>query len=155
MWILGQSIMLVFQEQDFDFICLFQNDIFRTYLRTYSCDSCQRLFTEQTEPNAKHSCAKGVEGTIEADQVRTYAEFIKRCSLTLITSLEAANQYGPGRRHHHQEFLENRDEHREEVSCKKYRFLNNVDVVKAGIESEHGVTIQEIKLPKSSQNIKS
>ncbi|XP_053380506.1 uncharacterized protein LOC123559910 [Mercenaria mercenaria] len=72
-------------------------EVFASYLASYSCNSCHRLFTGELKELAKHQCARAVVGTIIENNTRSFAEFIKRCALTVIKSLELENMPGPSR----------------------------------------------------------
>jgi hypothetical protein len=76
---------------------LFQVDIFAKYLAGFSCNTCHRLFTGELKEMAKHQCARRVVGTIIENNTCSFAEFVKRCALTVIKSLELEEAAGPSR----------------------------------------------------------
>ncbi|XP_045158331.2 E3 SUMO-protein ligase ZNF451-like isoform X2 [Mercenaria mercenaria] len=63
-------------------------DVFSTYIKTFSCDTCHRLFDEKPVTDSRHICAGGIVGNIKADLVRTTSEFVKCSALSLIASLK-------------------------------------------------------------------
>ncbi|XP_060551929.1 uncharacterized protein LOC132713376 [Ruditapes philippinarum] len=72
-------------------------DIFAKYLAGFSCNTCHRLFTGELKEMAKHQCARRVVGTIIENNTCSFAEFVKRCALTVIKSLELEEAAGPSR----------------------------------------------------------
>lgn len=72
-------------------------DVFASYLASYSCNVCHRLFSGELKELAKHQCAKRVMGTITENDTQSFAQFIKRCALSVIKSLEPENMPGPSR----------------------------------------------------------
>ncbi|KAL4219638.1 hypothetical protein ACF0H5_022210 [Mactra antiquata] len=71
-------------------------DVFATYLATYSCNVCHRLFSGELKELAKHQCSKKTIGTIIDSDTGSFSEFVKRCALTLIKSLDSDEKSMPG-----------------------------------------------------------
>ena len=61
-------------------LCIFQVDIFADYLAEYQCSMCCRLFTKYVPT---HYCARGIEGTLIENNVKSFHSFVKSCALTL------------------------------------------------------------------------
>lgn len=71
--------------------------MFSSYLASFSCNSCHRLFSGELKELAKHQCAKRIIGTITENDTQSFAEFIKRCALSVIKSLEPESMPGTSR----------------------------------------------------------
>ena len=72
--------------------------MFATYLASYCCDVCHRLFTNSLVDLAEHQCAHGVVGRIRENDTNSFAEFVKRCAMTLMKSIEPRDLPGPSTR---------------------------------------------------------
>lgn len=75
----------------------FQVDVFAEYIANYSCDICHRLFNGSVTELAEHQCAAGIVGRIVENNTHSFAQFIIRCALTLVKSIESEEVPGPSR----------------------------------------------------------